>query len=77
MMPDISIVIPVYIFSDARDARVDQRWRGNRRPDQWAVTVNVLADEEAALEFLTVTFGDPEEASWALVTAAVSEAGLP
>ena len=76
-MPDISIVIPVYIFSDAHDARVDQRWRGNRRPDQWAVTVNVLADEEAAFEFLTVTFGDPEEASWALVTAAVSEAGLP
>ena len=39
--------------------------------------VKVYAADEAALEFWTVTFGDPAEASWVLVTAAVSEAGLP
>jgi len=40
-------------------------------------TVNVVADEETALEFQTVTFDDPAEASWVLVTAAVSEVALP
>jgi len=39
-------------------------------------TVNVLAEDEVALEFWTVTFADPAEASWAVVTPAVSEAGL-
>jgi len=39
--------------------------------------VNVLPEEEAALEFRTTTFGDPAEASWVLVTAAVSEVALP
>jgi hypothetical protein len=37
------------------------------------VTVNAVADEEAALELRTVTFCDPAERSWALVTLAVSE----
>jgi len=41
------------------------------------MTVNAIAEEEALLEFLTVTFGDPVEASWALVTAAVSDVALP
>jgi hypothetical protein len=40
-------------------------------------TVNVLAGEDAALEFCTVTFGDPADATWALVTAAVNEVVLP
>jgi hypothetical protein len=42
-----------------------------------ALTVNVLEDEEAVLEFLTVIFTEAAEASWVLVTAAVSEVGLP
>jgi len=41
------------------------------------LTVNVRAAEEAALEFWTVTFCGPAEASWVLVTAAVSEVALP
>jgi len=40
-------------------------------------TANVLAAEEAALEFFTVTRADPAAASWVLVTAAVSEVVLP
>ena len=40
------------------------------------VTLNVLAGEEAALEFLTVTFGDPAVVSWVLVTVAESEVAL-
>jgi hypothetical protein len=40
-------------------------------------TVNAIAEEEAVLEFFTVTFGDPAEASWALVTLAVSDVALP
>jgi hypothetical protein len=40
------------------------------------LTVYVLAEEDAVLEFWTVILGDPAEASWALVTAAVSEVGL-
>jgi len=40
-------------------------------------TVNVLAEEEAVLEFWTVIFADPVEANWALGTAAVSEVRLP
>ena len=40
------------------------------------LTVNVLA-EETPLVFRTVMFCGPAEASWVLVTAAVSEAGLP
>ena len=38
-------------------------------------TTNVLAEEEAVLEFWTVTFGDPAEAYWELRTAAVSDMG--
>ena len=41
------------------------------------LTVNALAGEEAVLVFWTVTFGEPAEASWALVTAAVSDVALP
>jgi len=41
------------------------------------VIVNVLDGDEAALEFLTVTFGDPAETSCVLVTAAVSDVALP
>jgi hypothetical protein len=41
------------------------------------LTVNALAEEEAALVFWTVTFGDPAEVTWALATAAVSEVALP
>lgn len=41
-----------------------------------ALTVNVLADEEAVLVFLTVIFADAAEASCVTVTAAVSEVGL-
>jgi len=41
------------------------------------VTVNASAEEVAPLEFRTVTLGDPAEASWPLVTAAVSEVALP
>ena len=40
------------------------------------LTVNVLA-EETPLGFRTVTFCGPAEASWALVTAAVSDVALP
>lgn len=40
------------------------------------LTVYVLAEEDAVLEFRTVILDDPAEASWALVTAAVSEVGL-
>ena len=40
-------------------------------------TVNALAVDEEVLVFLTVTFSDPEAASCALVTAAVSEVALP
>jgi hypothetical protein len=39
--------------------------------------VNILAEEEAALEFWTVTAGDPARASCVLVTAAVREVALP
>jgi len=39
--------------------------------------VNVLAEEEAALEFWTATAGDPADASCVLVTAAVREVALP
>jgi len=41
------------------------------------LAVNVAAEEEAALVFWTVTLDDPAEASWVLVTAAVSEVELP
>ena len=41
------------------------------------LTVNVRAAEEAVLEFWTVTLCGPAEASWVLVTAAVSEVALP
>ena len=41
------------------------------------LTVNVLAEEEALLEFWTVTFGVPAAASWVVVTSAVSEVALP
>jgi hypothetical protein len=39
-------------------------------------TVNVSGEGETAFEFRTVTFCGPAEASWALVTAAVSEVAL-
>jgi hypothetical protein len=39
-------------------------------------TVNVRGGGEAELEFRTVTLCGPAEASWALVTAAVSEVAL-
>ena len=38
--------------------------------------VNVADGEEAVAEFWTVTLCDPTEASWVLVTAAVSEVAL-
>jgi hypothetical protein len=41
------------------------------------LTVNALAEEEAALVFCTVTDCGPAEASWVLVTAAVSEVAPP
>jgi len=41
------------------------------------LTANVLAEDEAPLEFLTVTFTDPVGFSWVLVTAAVSDVALP
>jgi len=40
------------------------------------VTVNVLAEDEAVLVFWTVTFCVPADASWVLVTVAVSGAEL-
>jgi hypothetical protein len=40
------------------------------------LTMNGLAEETAVLEFCTVTLCDPAEASWAVVTAAVSEVVL-
>jgi len=40
-------------------------------------TANALAEEETVLEFCTVTFCGPAEASWILVTDAVSEVALP
>jgi len=41
-----------------------------------AVTVNVLAEEAAALPFWTVTCCGPADATWVLVTAAVSWVAL-
>ena len=42
-----------------------------------ALTVNLDAVEDALLVFFTVTLGVPAEASWVVVTAAVSEVALP
>lgn len=41
------------------------------------LTLNVLAEEDAPLEFCTVTLGEPAAAICVLVTAAVSEVVLP
>ena len=41
------------------------------------VNVNTSAGEEEVIVFFTVTFTAPAVASWAAVTAAVSEVALP
>jgi hypothetical protein len=40
-------------------------------------TMNVLAEEAAALEFCTVTLCGPAEASWVVATVAAREVALP
>jgi hypothetical protein len=67
--------VPVTVSVNAADPATAEA--GLTDPMVGALTVNVLADEAAVLEFLTVIFADAAEASWVLVTAAVTDVGLP